>query len=116
MEDAVLGTQQQGLSREELVDWLARDFGIIGSDRRDKATVMADVIYRRYCVEPPENHRHIGRHHRIRAASRVLYLERLALARLREPGTLALVREARARVPRRLWVALVGAWDAKEGK
>lgn len=109
-------TRQQELTREELAHLLVRNFGIVASGKteRDKCAVMADVIFRRYVPEFPETHRQIGRSHGIRSASRVRYLERLALARLREPGTLALVREQKARVPRRLWVALVGPWDAKE--
>jgi hypothetical protein len=91
---------------EELTGWLTRG-------DRDKARVMADILYRRYYKEPPDHYREIGRSHGIRAATRVLYLERVALQRLRERATLIQVRLASERVPRRLFVALVGAWDGR---
>jgi len=93
---------------EELTAWLTR-----GPNDRDKGRIMADILYRRYYQDPPAHYREIGRSHGIRAATRVLYLERVALQRLRERDTLVRVREARDRVPRRLLVTLVGSWDGK---
>jgi hypothetical protein len=93
---------------EELTTWLTR-----GPNDRDKGRVMADILYRRYYQDPPAHYREIGRAHGIRAATRVLYLERVALQRLRERETLIQVRLAWGHLPRRLFVALVGAWDGR---